>query len=150
MGTHYRGPAAETRALSAYINLVRAAESVSARLQPAIDAAGLTASQFGALEALVHLGPLSQGDLARKLLKTGGNITMVTGNLERRGLARRVRSSADRRVVTVELTPAGRRLIRGIFPAHVRRITRELNTLSPREQGILRVLCRRLGRKEEP
>ena len=84
MPTHYRGTAQERAALDAYIKLMRAADSVTARLDPLMRAAGLTVGQFGALEALLHRGPLCQRDLGRKLLRSGGNITVVVGNLARR------------------------------------------------------------------
>ena len=57
MPTHYRGTTEEQAALDAYIKLMRAAESVTARLEPLMRAADLTVGQFGALEALLHLGP---------------------------------------------------------------------------------------------
>ena len=63
MPTHYRGSAQERAALDAYIKLMRAADSVTARLDPLMRAADLTVGQFGALEALLHLGPLCQRDL---------------------------------------------------------------------------------------
>lgn len=146
MPTHFRGPARVVRALNAYITLVRASESVTARLLPRLERAGLSASQFGALEALYHLGPLCQADLGRKLLKTGGNVTMVVRNLERRGLVRRERGR-DRRFNTVHLTPAGRRIIARVFPGHAAAIAREMAVLVPREQEHLRRLCRMLGLK---
>src|SRR4029450_10504117 len=59
MPTHYRGAPADVAALDTYIKLMRAAESVTARLEPGMAAVGLTVGQFGALEALLHLGPLS-------------------------------------------------------------------------------------------
>ena len=60
-----------------------------ARLDPLMRDADLTVGQFGTLEALLHLGPLCRRDLGRKLLRSGGNITVVVGNLARRGLVRR-------------------------------------------------------------
>jgi len=146
MATHYRGSAQEKAALDAYIKLMRAADSVTARLEPLMRAADLTVGQFGTLEALLHLGPLCQRDLGRKLLRSGGNITVVVGNLARRGLVRRTRGPHDRRFVTVTLTDKGRRLIGGIFPRHVRRIVREMGALSLAEQTELGRLCRQLGR----
>src|SRR5947207_2210914 len=118
MPTRYEGTEAEVRALDGLIKLVRATESVTARLLPLIGEAGLTVSQFGALEALLHLGPLCQRDLGEKLLKSSGNITMVVDNLERRGLVERRRGSVDRRYITVHLTPEGEQLIRALFPKH--------------------------------
>lgn len=144
MPTKHRGPARETRALNAFIALVRASESVNARLQPLLERAHLSVSQFGALEALHHLGPLCQRELGAKLLKSGGNVTMVVDNLERRGLVRRVRGE-DRRYVAVHLTAAGRALIRRIFPRHAAGIVREFAVLSPSEQEEMRRLCRALG-----
>ena len=146
MPTHYRGPEQDVRALDAYIKLMRAAESVTARLEPLMRAADLTVGQFGALEALFHLGPLCQRDLGYKLLRSGGNTTVVVGNLARRGLVRRTRRPDDRRYITVTLTDKGRRLIGGIFPRHAQHVVREMRALSPEEQATLGRLCRQLGR----
>ena len=147
--THYTGKPQEQRALDAYVKLMRAAESVTARVNRRLDAAGLTISQFGVLEALYHLGPLVLSDLARKILKTSGNITMVVDNLEKRGLAERCPDATDRRFRRVSITPKGRKLIASIFPAHAREITQAMSALSPGEQGTLASLCRKLGRAQQ-
>jgi MarR family transcriptional regulator, 2-MHQ and catechol-resistance regulon repressor len=145
MPTHYKGQPEVERALSAFINFVRAGDSVMARLNNQIEMGGLTHGQFSVMEALFHLGPLNQCDLARKLLRSGGNLTVVIDNLEKHGLVRRERQEQDRRMVIVRLTPQGRRLIAGIFPQHAKAITAEMSRLSPEEQETLRVLCRKLG-----
>jgi MarR family transcriptional regulator, 2-MHQ and catechol-resistance regulon repressor len=145
VGTHYRGRPAEVRALDAYIKLTRATSSVASRLAPGLARAGLTPTQLGVLEALLHLGPLGQRTLGAKLLMSGGNITAVVDNLERRGLVHRERSSDDRRNVTVHLTPEGRRLIAGVFPAHVRDIVAAFSALSAAEQEALGRLAKKLG-----
>lgn len=149
MSTHYQGSPKEKRALDAYVKLMRATESVTARIHAPLNSVGLTSSQLGVLEALVHLGPLSQKMLARKLLKTGGNITMVIDNLEKRGLVSRQRQIDDRRVIHVQLTEVGRQLIEQIFPTHVKKIMEEMAILSPTEMQDLARLCRKLGRQEE-
>lgn len=146
MPTHYQGEPGVERALSAFINFLRAADSVTARLDATIDAKGLTHGQFAVLEALLHLGPLNQCDLARKLLRSGGNLTVVIDNLEKQRWVKRARQKDDRRQVIVSLTPAGRRLIAGIFPQHARAIAAEMSRLTPAEQETFRALCRRLGR----
>ena len=148
MGTKYQGTDEEVRALDAYIKLMRAAESVAARLAPHLSRAGLTTSQFSALEALYHLGPLCQRDLAKKILKSGGNITMVVDNLEKRGLVERERDAIDRRYITVRLTAAGRRLIQKLFPRHAEAIREEMDVLSATELERLARLCKRVGLKE--
>lgn len=145
MGTKFKGPAREVLALDAFVKLLRASDSVLARVHRRLDGTGLTVSQFGALEALYHLGPLCQKDLGEKILKSPGNVTMVVGNLARRGLVRRLRAPENRRFVTVSLTAEGRRLVRRLFPGHARAVAEEMGALSAREQAALGAMCRRLG-----
>jgi MarR family transcriptional regulator, 2-MHQ and catechol-resistance regulon repressor len=146
MPSHYKGSAAELRALNSYINMTRAVNTLNSALAAQLEAQGLSVSQFGALEALFHLGPLCQHEIADKLLKSGGNITMVIGNLEKRGWIRRERVAGDGRMIRIHLTPAGRRRVAKILPAHVAAITRAMGNLSNGEQDSLRALCRKLGR----
>lgn len=148
MPHHFHGPETEKRALAAFVKLVRAAESVVSRLNGHLAEAGLTGSQFGALEALLHRGPLCQRELGEKLLKSTGNITMVVDNLEKRGLVRRERNTEDRRYITVHLTNEGRQLISELFPRHAAAIAREMSVLTAEEQYELGRLCRKLGLKE--
>ena len=150
MGTHYQGSAAEIRALDLYVKLMRAAGSVSAGLNPRLGEAGLTESQFGVLEALVHRGPLAQCDLAQKILKSSGNVTLVVDNLERRRLVERRRDRGDRRFVTVHLTAEGEALVRRVLPGHVAAIVERLGVLAAGEQEDLARLCRKLGRGAVP
>ncbi|NOZ95096.1 MAG: winged helix-turn-helix transcriptional regulator [Acidobacteria bacterium] len=124
---------------------MRAAESVTARLARGIREVGLTTTQLGVLEAVFHLGPMAQCELAAKQLKSPANLATVVDNLERRRLARRRRDPEDRRRSIVELTPAGERLIAEVFPRHAGAVTRELSVLSPSEQEQLASLCRKLG-----
>lgn len=148
MGTKHRGTAAEQRALDAYIKLRRVVNSLSLREGHEIRNAGLTESQFGALEALLHLGPLCQRELAEKVLKSAGNMTTVVDNLERRGLVERRREGDDRRVVTVHLTKSGEGLIREVFPRVVGVLVSAFSALTATDQEHLAALCRRLGTAE--
>lgn len=146
MPTKYRGSPAETRALNTFIKLMRATNALGGNLARNLAAeADLTMSQFAVLEALLHLGSMSQGDICGKLLLSGSNITTVIDNLEKRDLVRRERRRDDRRVVDVSLTAKGRQLIETLFPAHARRITNLLSALSSKEQDQLAALCRTLG-----
>jgi MarR family 2-MHQ and catechol resistance regulon transcriptional repressor len=125
---------------------MRAASELSARLNRPLSAAGLNESQFGVLEALLHLGPLHQRDLARKILRTNGNVTLVVDHLEKRGLVRRERGAADRRFIKVHLTKSGESLVRTLFPEHAARLADEMSALAEGEQRELGRLCRRLIR----
>jgi MarR family transcriptional regulator, 2-MHQ and catechol-resistance regulon repressor len=122
MPTRFTGAECEVRALNAFIKLMRAADTVTTRLTRTLAPHRLTLGQLGVLEALLHLGPLSQRDLGRKLLRSGANVTTVVDNLARDGLVQRARDGRDRRLVTVTLTPKGQALIDRVFPEHVRSI----------------------------
>ena len=104
MGTHFQGTEQEISALDAYIKLSRAAEAVTTRINRHLKAENLTISQFGVLEAIHHLGPMHQHRLGQKILKSGGNMTLVIDNLQKRGLVEREQDPADRRCITVRLT----------------------------------------------
>ncbi|HEU4455216.1 MAG TPA: MarR family transcriptional regulator, partial [Longimicrobium sp.] len=104
MPTRYRGDEREVRALNAFITLLRAGDAVAADVNRALAERGLTPSQFGVMEALFHLGPLCQGDLAGKLLRSGASVTSVVEGLENRGFVVRQRTEEDRRFVRVALT----------------------------------------------
>src|SRR6185436_13649675 len=132
--------------LDLIIKLVRCSDSLNRQLEASLVESGLTTSQFGVLEALWHLGPLCLTDLAKKLLKTGGNLTLVVRNLEREGWVKREQQKADSRIHLIKLTAKGERLIQRVFPEHVNRLVRLTSSLQPDEQEQLAALCRRLGK----
>ncbi|HET7187633.1 MAG TPA: MarR family transcriptional regulator [Gemmatimonadaceae bacterium] len=147
MPTRYQGTERERLALDAFIKLSRCMNAVQGKLLPSLQRDfGLTESQIAILEALHHLGPLTQGELCRKILRSGSNVTTVIDNLERAGLVRRERGADDRRIQVAHLTEAGRSLLDRALPAHVERITTLMGKLEPDEQRDLGRLCRKLGR----
>ncbi len=136
-------------ALLTYGRLMRAANTLRTFAARQLDQTGLTLTQFAVLEALFHLGPMSLSEVAKKILTTGGNLTMVAGNLEKQGLVSRKCSTEDARVYILSLTPKGKKLIGEIFPDHAAAISDALEALMPKEQKKLAELCRKLARQEE-
>ncbi len=149
MPTHYRGSPEQVLALDTYIKFTRAMNSLESRLARSAALKSLTVSQFGVLEALLHLGPLSQSQIGGKLLKSGGNVTLIIDNLEKCGLVLRQMGTKDRRVTTVSLTTKGKSMIEDILPAQVEAIVTEFSVLSADEQKMLGVLCKKLGKREK-
>jgi MarR family 2-MHQ and catechol resistance regulon transcriptional repressor len=142
----------ESEALSTYIKLTRAAESLSSRINLSLNKYDLTESQFGVLEALYHLGSLSQTALAKKLLKSGGNMTTVIDNLEKSGLVERKRgivqrggAKKDRRYFSVHLTSKGKNKISEVLPFQVKLIVDQISILNTDEQKELQRLCKIVG-----
>ena len=145
MPTHFTGSRAEMRALDTFIKLTRCTNSVLAPLAERNTIGNLTYSQFAVLEALYHLGPLTQGEVSQKILKSVSNMTTVIDNLERDGLVRRQRDANDRRVIHVHLTGAGLSKIEAMLPGHVAALVEEFSILSASEQETLGELCKKLG-----
>ncbi|MEN8258966.1 MAG: MarR family transcriptional regulator [Thermodesulfobacteriota bacterium] len=141
----YRGNKKERAALSTFVKLIRATESLSANVHNPLREFGLTVSQFGVLEALYHLGPMCQKDIAKKILKTTGNLTTVIVNLEKRGLIIRERAAEDRRYYQIALTGKGRKTIADLFPGHASRMTYLMGALTLDEQKELGRLCKKLS-----
>lgn len=135
----------EERALRLWIVLARAYQTMARSVGSKISEYGLTMPQFGVLEALHHLGPLTLGDLAEKLLVTGGNVTYVMDRLEEQDLVRRERCGEDRRVIYAKLTSGGRELIEGVFPGHATFIRELLGHLEPEELDDARRILKKLG-----
>ncbi|HSL44758.1 MAG TPA: MarR family transcriptional regulator [Anaerolineales bacterium] len=146
MPTHFTGSPAEMRTLNTFIKLTRCTNSVMARLAARNSIDNLTYSQFAVLEALYHLGPMTQGEIGQKVLKSGSNMTTVIDNLERDGLVRRERDANDRRVIHVHLTETGSGKVEAVLPGHIAALVEEFGVLSATEQETLGKLCKKLGK----
>lgn len=142
---HYTGNKKTEQALDTFVKLTRASNSVSAVTNTSITDAGLTTSQFAVLEVLYHAGPLCLTEIAHRILTTGGNLTLVVNNLEKRGLVQRKQSADDRRFFSLHLTPKGKNLIAELFPKQAAQITRVIGALSAEEQAELARLAKKLG-----
>src|SRR5664280_1828363 len=71
----------------------------------------VTLPQYRALVVLASRGPQRVVDISTELAVDPSTGTRLCDRLVRTGLARRHRSSTDRRVVRVSLTPTGRELV---------------------------------------
>ena len=128
-----------------WVKLARASATFGRLTERHIHSFGLTEPQFGVLECLGHLGPLTLGELSRKMLVSGGNITCVVDHLERDGFVERVRAKNDRRKVVAKLTPKGNRLFLATFRKHAMFVGSVASVLDAKEQATLARLLRKLG-----
>ena len=93
-------------------------------------AAGLAPQQHQMLLVLAsgECGPQpSIRSLSRRLLLNHNSTVELLNRLERKGLARRVRQTGDRRQVCVRITPRGRRVLDRLTRHHLE----ELRTAGP-------------------
>ena len=136
--------AEDSLALSTFTRLSKAAGQLRRRVYSGLSDTRLTESQLNVLELLLQTGPLPQKEIAKNLLVTGGNVTMVVDNLQKRNLVERNRWPQDRRVAHVTLTSEGRETIETYFPHHVKKVEKALNVLDTEEQEQLIALCDKL------
>jgi MarR family transcriptional regulator, 2-MHQ and catechol-resistance regulon repressor len=111
---------------------------------------GLTLTDFGILEALLHKGPLAVNDLGRKVSLTSGSITTAVDRLQARGLVERRNNDEDRRARTVHLTGAGRRDIQAAFRKHAAAMDQLGSVLTAEERKELVRLLKVLGHAALP
>jgi DNA-binding MarR family transcriptional regulator len=81
--------------------------SIVSQADRRLSAHGLTSAQWGPLLRLRTAGPCTVVELARWQQVDAGAMTRLLDRLEKKQLCKRVRSTEDRRVVHVELTPQG-------------------------------------------
>ena len=92
----------------------RAFVGLTARLLAAVEG-DITLPQFRALVVLAVRGPQRSIDIAEELQVNPSTGTRMLDRLIRKGLVGRVRSTSDRRVVQVRLTPAGRDVVEQVI-----------------------------------
>ena len=142
--TRQYGKKAET-ALAMWVKLARAFSTLSRLSADDIRSYGVTPAQFAVLDALGHLGPMSLGDLSRKMLVSCGNTTVIVDNLEKEGLLERSALAGDRRVTVVQLTVKGQKMFHEVFPQHAAAMTEYISVLPEKEQVRLGSLLKKLG-----
>ena len=126
--------------------LARMALHVNTEAEALFSRFGITHGGFQVLASLYRAGPpyrRSPSRVARGLMLSGAGLTGRMDQLERLGLLKRNRDRHDRRAVVVELTAAGRRLVRAAFPVFVGSHARLLDqALKSEQQSDLSALLR--------
>lgn len=123
---------------------------------------GITLPRFD-LMAQLEREPdgLAMGEVSRRMMVTGGNVTTIVDQLEREQLVQRLPVPGDRRSYRLSLTAAGRSIFTTMAQAHEAWVRELLSPLSSKEQGQLAALLgtlktanprplRNSARKEKP
>lgn len=71
----------------------------------------ITGPQLGCLLAVKENGPLTSGNVAKKIYLSPSTVVGIIDRLEKKGLVARTRDSKDRRQVYISITPKGEKLI---------------------------------------
>ena len=113
--------------------------------EQSITNAGLCLTDFAALEALLHKGPLTISAIQNKVLLASGSMTAAIDRLEERGLVVRKSTSSDRRARLVQLTQEGKRVAAAYFEKHVRDLEDLMSVLSAKERLQVYTSLKKLG-----
>ena len=76
----------------------------------------ISAAQLNCILTLYEYGPLPPSKIADHMMVKSSTVTGVVDRLEIKGLAERTRNSPDRRVITIQLTEAGKKLAQNAPP----------------------------------
>jgi DNA-binding MarR family transcriptional regulator len=91
---------------------------------------GLSSRQYWTLHHLSeHQQSLSMVDISRLLLTDKSNVTAIIDRLEKAGYVKRIPSQQDRRMVMIQLTPAGSAFLESVRTYHDQRIHELLSVL---------------------
>jgi len=118
--------------VASFLAASRALVGVAAR--SLADAGDITLAQFRALVVLAGGGGLRASELAAALGVHQSTATRLCDRLVRKGLVGRSAEEADRRAVTVEVTPAGCRLVARVTRRRARDIAAVTARMSPAER----------------
>lgn len=104
-----------------------------------------TVPQLDIISCLDRTKGIPLGELADRLLVTGGNITGIIDRLERDGYVHRERDKNDRRVVRALLTEKGFELYKSLLPRYKEIINRINSALTFPERKQLQQLLKKLA-----
>jgi len=113
--------------------------------EESIAKAGLCLTDFAALEAVLHKGPLTISEIQDKVLLASGSMTAAVDRLEKLGLIIRTASPSDRRARVLELTPEGKRLAASCFEHHAKDLEALMAALSEKEREQVYGSLKKLG-----
>ena len=136
---------AHVSAARLWLVFAKAHRALSAHVEESVARHGLCLSDFMALEALLHKGPLTVGEIGARVLLASGSMTAAVDRLETMGLVRREFTEKDRRARVIHLTSPGKRLVEKVFEAHDRDLEELMAVLNGKERDEFYGLLKRVG-----
>lgn len=128
-----------------WLVLAKCHRALSQIAEGSIQEAGLCLTDFAALEALLHKGPLTITEIQGKVLLASGSMTAAVDRLEKKGLIIRRPAPSDRRAKVLELTSEGRGVVETAFRRHSAELESAMAVLNSSEKRQLHALLKKLG-----
>jgi DNA-binding MarR family transcriptional regulator len=146
-----RARGSDHEALRLWLRLLTCTNLIEGRIRARLRASfDCTLPRFDLMAQLDrHPEGLKMGEISKRLMVTGGNVTGITDQLVKEGLVTREGLPQDRRATLVKLTPAGRKAFQRMAEEHERWIVGLFSELGEKERkqlhGLLGELKRALG-----
>jgi len=105
--------------------------------EKALGTLDLRLTEFRVLQRLSESGPTPMVRLSDENLVTKAAVTAIIDEMETKGLVRRARDSSDRRVVNIQMTPAGKKLYTAARRRHQELVNAIDSLLEPDEVRVL-------------
>jgi MarR family transcriptional regulator, 2-MHQ and catechol-resistance regulon repressor len=128
-----------------WLVIAKSYRALSLLAERSIANTGLCLTDFVALEALLHKGPLTISEIQNKVRLASGSMTAAVDRVEKLGLIVRKSSPSDRRARVVELTAQGKRLAASCFERHAKDLEALMSVLSELEMEQLHGSLKKLG-----
>ena len=131
-----------------FVAILKTADALSQEAEQLIKSAGLTMAQYNVLRILRGAGEqgLCCRELAERMITRDPDVTRLLDRLERRGLLARSRDSKDRRIITLRISAAGRRVLKDLDTPVAKHHRKQLSHMG---QGDLRKLVELLEAARE-
>lgn len=104
----------------------------------------LSPVQFFTMSTLHHSGPQAMSDLARVIQISKQQLTPLICRLIDSGMVKRIPDDKDRRIINIDLTPAGRQTFKDLSTAIRNEISKKLQGLSDLELEELDQMLKRM------
>jgi DNA-binding MarR family transcriptional regulator len=124
---------------------VRVENTIRSRLRTAF---GITLPRFDLMAQLErHPDGLRMGELSRRMMVTGGNVTGIADQLEREELVVRVPDPQDGRAFMLRLTPRGRTAFAEMAAVHQGWVADLFGDISPNDKAAMIALLDTMKRQ---
>ncbi|HZJ69149.1 MAG TPA: MarR family transcriptional regulator [Candidatus Eisenbacteria bacterium] len=133
--------------LKSLIIFLKASSSLERNIKNSLLGTGINISEFTAMEALYHKGPLTTQELIDTILISNSSMTYVLEILEEKNYINRKKKPDDKRVQILSLSKPGKDFFREVYNKHFSYMRSIFDVLSNEEEILLQDLLKKLGKK---
>ncbi|NBJ67966.1 MULTISPECIES: MarR family transcriptional regulator [Clostridia] len=137
----------ENLSLKAFVVLIKASKALQEHVMEDIKNYGMKTSEFTILETLYHKGKQTVREISDSVLIKTGSITYVIDRLEEKGMLLREHCHKDRRVVYIDITDEGKKLMDEIFPKHQKVIEELFMDISDEQKQTVIDVLKKIGKR---